>query len=150
MHEYINTDLNPIDIDGVPWLYERKEKNMYCGNGKWMLFYEKQLFNEKWKIATKLFRQNKLKNIISMKCSTNYNNPRASSLNEGVIILYCHTDNKFDIINAGNNILKLFNYDKIMYYKTNEQTAKGTKATGSIKNYTYYLEPKCNFIDDFD
>jgi hypothetical protein len=26
MHEYINTDLNPIDIDSVPWLYERKEK----------------------------------------------------------------------------------------------------------------------------
>ncbi len=20
---------------------------MYCGNGKWMLYYEKQLFNEK-------------------------------------------------------------------------------------------------------
>lgn len=150
MHEYINTDLNPIDIDSVPWLYERKLKSMYCGNGKWMLFYEKKLFNEKWNIATKLFRQNKLKNIISMKCSTNCNNPRASSPNEGVIILYCDTDNKFDIINAGNNILKLFNYDKPMYYKTNKQTREGTIATGSIKNYTYYLKPKCNFIDDSD
>jgi hypothetical protein len=26
MHEYINTDLNPIDIYSVPWLYEKKEK----------------------------------------------------------------------------------------------------------------------------
>jgi len=150
MHEYINTDLNPIDIDSVPWLYERKEKICIVVMENGCYITKKQLFNEKWKIATKLFRQNKLKNIISMKCSTNYNNPRASSLKEGIIILYCHTDNKFDIINAGNNILKLFNYDKIMYYKTNEQTAKGTKATGSIKNYTYYLEPKCNFIDDSD
>ena len=58
--------------------------------------------------------------------------------------------NKFDIINSGNNILKLFNYDKTMYYKTNKQTREGTIATGSIKNYTYYLKPKCNFIDDSD
>jgi hypothetical protein len=37
-----------------------------------------------------------------------------------------------------------------MYYKTNEQTAEGTKATGCSKNHTYYLEPQCNFIDDSD
>ena len=151
--KYTNGNLSPLDVVDSPWLYEKNMDVEYRSDGKWMLFYEHNIFNEKWKLAICLFREQKLKNVVSMKCSTNSINERASSIDNGVIILYCNnSDDKSYIIDIGKNILKLFNHKEKIYYKTDMQTMEGTKATGCAKNHKYYLEPKLshNFIDDPD
>ena len=107
-----------------------------------MLFYDKSLMNEAWVLAKKLYRENKLDGVKSMKCSTAYENPRASQLDEGIIILYCsNSSNEETIMNIGKKILEMFDYKEkqIVYYKTDLQTREGTIATGSKKNHTYKL-----------
>ena len=153
--KYRSSELSPLDVFDFPWLYEENMDIEYSADydygdsGKWMLYYEKNVFNEKWKLAINLFREKKLNGIVSLKCSTSYENPRASSRDIGVIILYCYnSDNKQYIIDIGKNILKIFNYREIIYYKKDIQTRDGTKATGCIKNHTYYLEPQYDFIED--
>tara|TARA_Y100001958_G_C21213971_1_gene539458 strand:- start:1172 stop:1657 length:486 start_codon:yes stop_codon:yes gene_type:complete len=141
--DYINSDLLPLEVNESPWLVEKKNDN--CDPidiGKWMLFYDKLLMNDAWSCTKKLFRENKLTDIISMKCSTAFENPRASTLDEGVIILYCSdSSNKEKIMNVGKNILKLLNYKKrkYIYYKTDNQSRNGTRATGTEKNYEYKI-----------
>jgi hypothetical protein len=115
--------------------------NFRNNSGKWMLFYNKQSMNENWILAKKLYRENKLDGVVSMKCSTLYKNIRASP-DDHVIILYCNNSNDEEIImNIGKKILVLFNYieSQTIYYKTDEQTMEGTIATGCIKNHTYKL-----------
>ena len=147
--KFTNSDLLPLDVVDSYWLYEENTLNQTNSDGKWMLYYEKKHFNEKWKLATCLFREKKLRNVMSMKCSTNRINERASSTDKGVIILYCNnSDDRSHIIDIGKNISKLFNYQEIIYYKTDKQTTEGTKATGCTKNHKYYLKPQYNFIDD--
>ena len=144
MGNYINTDVLPLDVDDSPWLYEKSDstKGSHSEMGKWMLFYDKQMMNDSWRNATKLFRENKLDGVISMKCSTNLDNPRASSLDKGIIILYCSdSSNEEKIMNIGKKILEIFDYkeNELIYYKTDLQTSEGTIATGSNKNHTYKL-----------
>jgi hypothetical protein len=113
--------------------------------GKWMLFYNKNEINKKWKLAQELYRENKLNNVTKMKCSTSFENPRSSNLNEGVIILYCNNSSDEEkIMIIGENILKKFNYEHRPYicYKTDKQTNEGTRATGNQKNYTYMIQNK--------
>lgn len=146
-----NTDLLPLNVYDFPWLYETK----HIDTGKWMLFYNKSLMNDAWTTATTLYRENKLVGVKSMKCSTMYENPRADNLDEGVIILYCSESSKSDLImNIGKLILELFDYKEkqYIYYKTDEQTREGTRATGTLKNYTYQLfnplyKGKCLLLD---
>eukprot|EP00969_Alexandrium_andersonii_P285583 12625917-Alexandrium_andersonii.AAC.1 len=75
-----------------------------------------------------------------MKCSTAKENPRASSSNSGVIILYasCSADEKHST-DIGQTIAATFKYQEFphMYYKSDEQTWKGTRATGCEKNHMY-------------
>lgn len=157
----INTDLLPLEVNHSLWLYEKNNEGAESiDSGKWMLFYYKQSMNEAWVLAKKLYRENKLDGVNSMKCSTAVENPtRASSLDLGIIILYCNnSSNKETIMNIGQKIIKMFDYKEkqIIYYKTDLQTRKGTIATGSTKNYTYklyntlYKQPKIQFINDDD
>jgi hypothetical protein len=144
MGNHINTNLLPLEVDDSPWLYERKNEinNQLNDPGKWMLFYTKELLNEKWKLARELYNDNKLTGVVSMKCSTNFKNPRASSENNGIIILYCeNSKNEEVILNIGKNILEKFYYEnsQMIYYKTDLQTYEGTIATGSKQNHTYKL-----------
>lgn len=138
--KYTNTTIDPVSIDNYPWLYEDKDDIESVNTGKWMLFYKKEKLSKKWKKAIKLYRDNKLEGVISMKCSTNYNDTRASDHSVGVIILYCNNSEKEDeIMKYGKNIKTLFKYKKNMAYKTDLQTLKGTRATGAKKNWTYRL-----------
>lgn len=134
---HLNTDLLPLEISNSPWLYEDNFKINDKNNvGKWMLFFDKEIINDSWSFATKLYRENNLADVLSMKCSTNYNNPRASRTDNSIIILYCSdSSNEEKIINIGKNILKLFDYrdSPIIYYKTDIQTYEGTAATGCKK-----------------
>jgi len=143
MGNFINTDLLPLEVSDSPWLYENNNEGVKSvDTGKWMLFYDKSLMNEAWVLAKKLYRENKLDGVKSMKCSTAYENPRASQLDEGIIILYCYNySNEETIMNIGKKILEMFDYKEkqIVYYKTDLQTREGTIATGSKKNHTYKL-----------
>lgn len=143
MGNFINTDLLPLEVSDSPWLYENNNEGAKSvDTGKWMLFYDKSLMNEAWVLAKKLYRENKLDGVKSMKCSTVYENPRAATLDEGIIILYCNnSSNEETIMNIGQKIIEMFDYkeNKIIYYKTDLQTREGTIATGSKKNHTYKL-----------
>jgi hypothetical protein len=153
MENFINTNLLPSEVSDSPWLYEihvykkndiedEDKNNADVDTGKWMLFYDNVLLNKAWILAKKLYRENKLYHVKSMKCSTTYQNPRASNVYTGVIILYCNnSSNKEQIMNIGKKIIEIFDYkeQQTIYYKTDLQTHEGTFATGSNKNYTYKL-----------
>jgi hypothetical protein len=138
--KYTNTSIDPLSIDNYPWLYEDKDDIESVNTGKWMLFYKKEKLYEKWRKAIKLYRHNQLEGVISMKCSTNYKDPRASDHSVGVIIFYCNNSEKKDeIIKYGTNIKTLFKYEREIAYKTDLQTLKGTRATGCKNNWTYRI-----------
>ena len=111
---FMNTDLLPLEVSDSPWLHENLDSEGVSigeNTGKWMLFYDKSSMNEVWISAKKLYRENKLYGIKSMKCSTAYENPRASTLDDGIIILYCNnSSNEEEIMNIGKKILEMFNY----------------------------------------
>jgi hypothetical protein len=137
--DFTNTDLLPLDVD-FPWLYE-SSGGIHRDTGKWMLFYDKKSMNESWTLAKKLYRKGRLEGVVSMKCSTMYENARASG-SDGVIILYCSdSSNAESILSVGKRILEAFCYKgkEYIYYKTDAQTREGTRATGQLKNYTYRL-----------
>jgi len=126
------------------WLFESSNRQgSVLDTGKWMLFYPNDKMNEMWKFAKEVYKEGKLPGVRSMKCSTAKENPRASSSKNGIIILYssCSADEKY-IMKVGQNVLATFGYREFpyMYYKTDEQTFKGTRATGCEKNYTYRLK----------
>ncbi len=136
-----NTQL-PMEVYNTPWLYEIQPNVRLVDVGKWMLFYDNSMMNHAWIKARKLFREDKLYGIASIKCSTSYNNPRSSSSYSGVIIFYCCNSSDQDVImDIGLKLLNSMNYkeQKVIYYKTDEQTLKGTSATGATKNYTYRI-----------
>lgn len=156
-----------MEINDKPWVYVAPDGNDWWDEieaseydmGKWMLFYKNDILNDKWCKVVSLFQQNKLKGIISMKCSTAYKNHRATSEDEGVIILYAL--NSPDVIETGQNILTYLGTDDIesshIYYKTDFQTFEGTRATGSKRNHTHKIRvrplPHYNiysFIEDPD
>ncbi len=152
MEAFTNSDLLPLEVSDSPWLFENNNKGLKSvDTGKWMLFYDKSLMNEAWDIAKILYRENKIDGVKSMKCSTLFKNPRASTLDEGIIILFCNnSSNEETIMNIGRKIIDKFVYKEkpIIYYKTDLQTREGTFATGSKKNHTYKLvnplyEGKC-------
>jgi len=139
----MNCELNPTEVLDTYWLHERLvSKKLEINNpGKWMLFYNKETFDEKWNHIKRLFRENSLNGVFAMKCSTGLDNPRASDKNTGVIILYCNnSDNEEYIINIGKIIMNSTSYNKRMFYKTDNQTGEGTRATGSKSNHTYFID----------
>ena len=155
--EFTNCNLLPSKVIKEPWIYENKDKNKnikYNDTGKWMLYYKKSLIDEAWILAKKLYKENKLNGVISMKCSTLYDNPRASNSDTNVIILYCNNSyDESNILNIGKKIIKMFKYKEqnFIYYKTDIQTFEGTKATGKDKNHKYKLHnPYHKIIYSFD
>lgn len=127
-----------------------KDNNKY---GKFMLWYDKNIIDQKWKLATDLFHSNKLKNIVTMKCSTSMNNPNTYNENESVILLYCVDYDKKELREIAKNIINLFDYrhKSIISYKTNVQTRKGGKYKPySIKNHLYKKCKSCKKILLYD
>ena len=127
------------------WIYESKSgtgKNE-DGDGKWMLFYDNSIMDEKWECAKQMYNEDKLNGVLCMKCSTSRRSTRASTDTEGVIIFYCNvlSSNENEIMDIGRAILNNVGcvWKKYIYYKTDIQTSAGTKATGVLKNSTYKL-----------
>jgi hypothetical protein len=146
---YINCELKPSNTTEAPWLHERNAKRLgeMKDVGKWMLFCKKDRLDGIWEKAKGLYREDKLKGVSSMKCSTNFENPRASSQTDGIIILYCNYSKRTKhVMDTGKRILKQMQYadQDTIYYKTDVQTKKGTRNTGSKVNHSYKLDnPNC-------
>ena len=141
----------PMSIKHDYWIYESNGSIPSVKTGKWMMFFNEQTINQKWKIAVELFRMKRLPGIVSIKCATALKNPRASS-DIKVIIFYCNKSNETErIMKIGYNLVNKLDYQKNLFYKTDMQTLNGTRATGSKKNYLYKIEYKFNaFEEDSD
>jgi hypothetical protein len=136
----------PMSITDRYWIFS--EKNRVCNSnreydvGKWMLFYDCGLMDDKWCEILELFNRGDLSGIVRMKCSTAYKNPRSSSATSGVIILYAY--NAPDILEIGQNIVERIDANDVngmyMYYKLDEQTRQGTRATGKKNNHVYKIQ----------
>lgn len=132
----------PMNIKTEPWIYEYNDTLTTIKCGKWMLFFNEKMINEKWKNAVQLFRKKVFPGIKLMKCSTALNNTT-----DKVIIFYCNkSDEKNRIINIGKNIMNKLNYQNDLYYKTDRQTLKGIESNGN--NYIYKIEYSFNAFDN--
>jgi len=130
-----------------PWIYLNIKKNIKMTNtGKWMLFYERYEIDEKWNLIKYLYNNNKLQDVLSLKCSTIFKNSYYNKeFNEThVIIIYCNnSEDEENILNIGKKILEFTNYNnekfynKYIYYKTDEMTRKKIKHNGN--NYLYKI-----------
>ncbi len=137
--------LSPTEVTDSYWVFygqpsiERKDiKDI----GKWMLFYPKAKLDIKWQEFCKLYDENKLPGVLSMKCSTSLKSERSINDSEGVIILYCNnSSNEIEILNIGKSLIPYIqDYpSKNIYYKTDVQTYAGTNTTGSLTNHTYKI-----------
>ncbi|XP_055327649.1 uncharacterized protein LOC129580913 [Paramacrobiotus metropolitanus] len=123
------------------WLYEMDERFHYTEcDGKWMYFFPRSVIDDRWKEAVELYNAGKLPGIASMKVSTAVPNPRASSSSH-VLIFYCGPpNNEARVKEIGRKLVAAFPPPtKIIYYKSDEQTEGGTRATGQKKNSKYSL-----------
>jgi len=107
------------------------------------MFVTKQELDQMWENCCNLYDEVKLTGITSMKCSTNYKNPRSSNDALGVIIFYCGpASDEGKMLEYGKNLLKYIPYYNnygIMAYKSDIQTFGGTRKTGQIKNHLYKI-----------
>lgn len=87
------------------------------------------------------FSDGALLGIHSMKVSTDYINPRASCESTGVIIFYCGPANDEDkMLKIGRNLLEHISYENNwLYYKSDQQTAQGTRATGLYQFIKFHV-----------
>ena len=138
MSKYLNCDLKPSEVRNFPWLYQDSKIKITLNNtGKWMLFFEKSILDEKWTQCKKLYNEKALNNVLSLKCSTNGDDDKK----DGVIIFYCNNSNdECSILETGSMIIDALNYNenKFIYYKTDQQTRQGNKGE-SGGNYMYKL-----------
>jgi len=134
-------EATPMGTTDTPWIYECDGRTEEGDDvGKWMLFYDNNVMDARWGKFKTLYRQNQLPGVISMKCSTAMENPRASSNSNGVILFYCNNSEDEDaIMSIGTNIVSYANINPwyYIYYKSNKQTRLGTRATGVKKNWLY-------------
>jgi len=126
--------------------------------GKWMVFFSKEnhCHDYAWNCILGGYFRGDLPGVRSIKTSTAKDNPRATSKDTGVIILYCdNSENTDHIYSVGNTIIKFMRKYKLtptpswsghIHYKTDDQTFLGTRATGQMRNHTC----KLLFNDPFD
>lgn len=104
-------------------------------SGKWLIFYPKDNALLLWDRLISDVNDEKI-DIPCMKRSTDRDNSRASNSNY-VIIIYTDGDIRKST-GLGNDLLKYIvgNYAQTyIYWKSEEQTRKGTAATGCVHNY---------------
>lgn len=127
-------------------VYWIEHGNLASNHGKWMLFYDRSRIDAEWSKMKKLYDESKLGKVVCMKVSGSKENPRASSKNEHVIILYCPEcrEGEDTIMDIGKRIVEnLSSYtNEYIYYKSNVQTVEGTRATGNQTNHQYKLSTR--------
>jgi hypothetical protein len=147
VYSFLNCNLKPTEVADSHWLYEQKAEIIQKypqSDGKWMQFHHISQLDMVWELAKAKYRAGRLEGIHSMKVSTMLGNPRASGLNSGVIIFYCGpSDDEAKMKQFGQKLLEEMPYKNssgFMPYKSDAQTADGTRATGQKKNYLYRLQ----------
>jgi len=127
------------------FLFERGRDSRLNCDGKWMLFYLNRNIDAAWVKAKALFRKGLLTGIAGMKVSGARHNPRAQDNDSHVLIFYCGpVEDEENVLSYGANLLRLMRYqpnssNPYVYYKSDQQTFAGTKATGQKKNHLYRL-----------
>jgi len=141
-----DAETKPSQVSKDYWLYEKSNfPNTSPANGKWMLFYLNKDIDAAWIKAKTLMRKGALTGIPAMKVSTARENSRASDSNSQVIIFYCGPpDDEANVIRYGENLVAVMNYRSLnsnpyVFYKSDEQTMAGTRATGQGKNHLYKI-----------
>jgi len=139
-------ETKPSQVSNDYWIYETSTSHSSSpGGGKWMLFYRNKDIDAAWIKAKTCMRSGILAGIAAMKVSTARENARASDKDSQVIIFYCGPpDDEDSVVRYGKNLVEAMNYVSInsnphVYYKSDEQTVAGTKATGQRKNHLYKI-----------
>lgn len=140
----------PSNVADRPWIYwslPEIETTYPNADGKWMMFFDKKVLDEKWLQACRLYSEGRLRGINSMKVSTGFKNPRATNGEKvGIIIFYCGPADLEDWVLEYGWILKTQMEYKgskkqhYFYYKSDAQTNNGTIATGSKENSSYKID----------
>ncbi|KAF2359339.1 hypothetical protein FHG87_009901 [Trinorchestia longiramus] len=121
----------------------RKYEHDKSKGGKWILFFETRYLNSMWKKCCSIYRFGRLEGIKSLKVSTAKKNPRCSTIATGVIVFHCGPcDNKPLMLKYGMNIVHLLGYvnsEGSIPYKSDDQSAIGTRAMGVQINSLYKL-----------
>ncbi|KAF9150319.1 hypothetical protein BG015_007890, partial [Linnemannia schmuckeri] len=81
--------LIPTETFNEYWVWVKSPSKEFLGGprtGKWMLFYDKSVLDEKWAAVKRLVEQDMLGGLA--KCSTAKENPNATSSKSGVVIVY--------------------------------------------------------------
>lgn len=131
------------------YVFEEQEKfnKMYPYDsslgGKWIFFVRIASMESLWKKACSFYRKGELLGIRSLKASTAKPNPQRTTTEEGVIIFHCGPHNNSELmIRYGTNLVSTLNYFNIcgfISYKTDEQSTRGTRASGYSSNSCYTL-----------
>ncbi|KAF9422767.1 hypothetical protein BGZ76_003737 [Entomortierella beljakovae] len=134
------TEGKPTQIVDDFWVWV--ERGRFSGGdytGKWMLFYDLTVLDEKWDHVKSLYEQGLLGENGLAKCSTARSNPNATSKKSGVIIIYTPDFRDQETVYDVAVVLhEKLSYKGIMYYKTDAQTHAGLYASqGSKKNHIY-------------
>jgi hypothetical protein len=137
--KYMRSKFAEFSFHTIGINYEYKQTMDKYYSGKWMLFYKRKYIDEKWNLFKKLYDDNKLYGVCSMKVSCANENPRAST-NDHVIIFYCDGV-ETDILKAGNILVSYIGEytQPYIYYKSNSQTDGGTRATGQTNNHLFKI-----------
>ncbi len=134
----------PSEINSVQWLFYFL--NDYKGlevDGKLLFYFRKKTeLDNMWYTFVNLYINNELTGIHSIKVSTIRNNPRSDNNDYGVIVCYCGPSNNKNLLEAFcKNILSKIKYKfNYVYYKTENQTKQGTRATGTTVNHFYVFK----------
>lgn len=146
IESFINCNFKPTEVIDSYWLYERKAEIVEKypePDGKWMQFHHQSQLDMVWEFAKAKYRFGRLEGIHSMKVSTACISSRASYSHDGVIIFYCGpSQDETRIKQIGQKLFEEMPYKTstgYMNYKSDEQTAAGTRATGQRQNYLYRL-----------
>ncbi|KAG0241196.1 hypothetical protein BGW41_006189 [Actinomortierella wolfii] len=130
----------PSQTFNEPWIWAKSSSKGFRGGprcGKWMLFYDKSVLDEKWAKVRDLVEQDQLGGLA--KCSTAMPNPNATNSKSGVIIVYTsdYMDQE-EVYQVASVLHEKMQYGATMYYKSDEQTYAGLyRKTGSTKNHIY-------------
>ncbi|KAI9237777.1 MAG: hypothetical protein BYD32DRAFT_290368 [Podila humilis] len=135
----ITTSVPTQTVDNY-WLWSKSPSKNFVGGprtGKWVLFYDNSVLDEKWTAVKTLVEQDLLGGLA--KCSTAKDNPNATSTKSGVIIVYTsdYLDQE-DVYRIAVILHEKMEYNKTMYYKTDAQTHAGAyRKNGSKVNHIY-------------
>jgi len=135
----------PSQVSDQYWIHEIPPGRVGPTDGKWMLFYLNKDIDAVWRKAKSLFRKGRLIGISAMKVSTARENSRSSDSNSQVLICYCGPVNdEVNVTRYGERLLtemdyRPFNTNPYVYYKSDQQTMAGTRATGQGKNHLYKI-----------